>query len=537
MTGSTSQLTSTAENSGTASAPSTELERIGDAPEPASYSFTVLWVVLLVANIIPIWIVDYFPAQNGPWFLATVQIFKEISNPELGYGEYYERSWFPIPHMLFHAGVLLMSLVMPLQIAEKIALTISASLVPLSVLCFLSVVAPGRRALGLLGFLMIYSYPFLRGYNNFSLSIPMFFFTFGYWIRHRESSRPQKYVVLGVLSVLLYLSHLIGILLLCCCIGWYQLRKGTGWWVATRSAVAATVCAWPLVIAYLTLNSQSSEWITHEDTEWQPLHWTIQYFFERYFMTVSTGAFAIAVAAWLWVPGILFLSARARSGGFWRACREIAFSPLGSLALVLLVSFLVLPDHIIGWHKFNQRLIPFILAISIGAAAVALPKSVYLRLRRPLQSTVTLAALVVPVLIGRQLVAMDGMLQQYTAAIDKVAPRSRVLPLLYENPAFGLIRPLTRAHEYYLIERGGGNPGGIATMNTLSIVWYRHYPVADTFPRYRDDMSDSEFATMLESYDNVLIWSDQEKTIDQRLETTDFRVLHDQGALRLYGRS
>lgn len=512
------------------------LEQRDGAFADTSFAFATLWAVLLVANIIPIWVVNYFPAQNGPWFLATVQIFKEINNPELGYAEYYERSWFPIPHMLFHAGVLLMNLVLPLQVAEKVALSISVCLLPLSMLYFLSVVAPKRRALGLLSFLMVYSYPFLRGYNNFSLSVPMFFFAFSYWLKHRDAGHPRKYVTLAVLSVLLYLSHLIGFLLLSCTIGWYQLRKGTGWLGATRSALAATVCGWPLVIAFLTLNSQSSEWISQADTKWQPIHWTVQYFVERYFMTVSTSAFVVIVAAWLWIPGSLAVAGLKNSNGLWDWCRRMALSPLGSLALVLLVSFQLLPDHIIGWHKFNQRLIPFILIILVGVTATALTDDIYGRIRRAFVATVTMAALVVPLLIGRQLVAMDGLLQQYTAAVDKVAPRSRMLPILVDNPKFGLIRPLTRAHEYYLIARGGANGRGIGTMNTLSTVWYRHYPVRDTFPKYHDEMSDLEFAEMLKSYDYVLIWGD-EQLIDDRLRQTEFHALHNEGPLRLYGRS
>jgi hypothetical protein len=200
------------------------------------------------------------------------------------------------------------------------------------------------------------------------------------------------------------------------------------------------------------------------------------------------------------------------------------------------VSFQLLPDHIIGWHKFNQRLIPFILIILVGVTATALTDDIYGRIRRAFVTTVTMAALVVPLLIGRQLVAMDGLLQQYTAAVDKVAPRSRMLPILVDNPKFGLIRPLTRAHEYYLIARGGANGGGIGTMNTLSIVWYRHYPVRDTFPKYHDEMSDLEFAEMLKSYDYVLIWGD-EQLIDDRLRQTEFHALHNEGSLRLYGRS
>jgi len=110
-----------------------------------------------------------------------------------------------------------------------------------------------------------------------------------------------------------------------------------------------------------------------------------------------------------------------------------------------------------------------------------------------------------------------------------------VYEVLQENPNYGWIRPLTRAYEYYLIERGGGNGGGIASMNTLSMVWYRHYPESDTFPPYEEDLDDAEFADMLQAYDYVLVWGG-DRMLDQRLADHQFTAVHDAERLRLYGR-
>ncbi|MBX3438640.1 MAG: hypothetical protein KF861_14195 [Planctomycetaceae bacterium] len=508
---------------------------LGQGADSGRASAIALWGVLLVVNIVPIWLVDYFPAQNGPWFLASVHIFKEINNPELGYSEYYQRSWFPIPHLSFDGGVLLLSQVLPLRTAENIMYSITFALVPLGVLYFLSVVAPQRKALALLSFLMIYSYPLMRGYSDFVISIPVFFITFGYWLKWKDTAGPRQYAVLAVLALLLYLSHLIAFLLLSCTIGWYQLRKGAGWWGATRSAAAATWSGWPLVIAYLTLNKSSSEWIAEEDTKWNPVHWNVQYFVERFFMTVSEPAYIVALAAWSWVVVLLVLSARNDSRGIWAWCRTVALSPLGSLVLVLFASYLVLPDHIIGWHKFNQRFIPFVLISLLGLTATLVSDDLYRRVRRPLTVTVAMAALLVPLLVTRELFKMDAALKRYTAAIDKLPMRSRVLPIMLENMKFGLIYPLTRAHEYYLMERGGGNGGGIASMNTLAMVWYKHYPLHETFPMYRDDMTDAEFAEILTKYDHVLLWGGDQH-LDEQVQAAQFQPLHVDDSLRLYGR-
>lgn len=506
------------------------------APSRPGAGLTVLlWVVLSAANLAPFWLVEYVPAQNGPWFLATVRVFKEIHNPELGYAEFYERSWYPIPHLLFDGGVLLLSYVLPLLTAEKVMYSLTAVLMPLSVLFFLSVVAPQRRALALLGFLMIYSYPLLRGYNDFVISIAVFFFAFGYWLKWKDAAGPRQYAVMALLGLLLYLAHLISFLLLSCCIGWYQLRSGTGWGRATRSALAATWIGWPLVLGYLALNQTSSEWINSSDTMWQPFHWNVQFFLERFLMSVSKPACWIGAAAWMWPVVFLALSARRDPRGVWSWCRETALSPWGSLVLVLFASFVVLPEKFIGWHKFNLRFIPFVLVSLLALTATRLPDEVYRRWRGMMVATVAVASLLVPLLVGLELRKMDAAIKHYTAAIDKLPLRSKFLPILLENPKFGLIYPLTRAYEYYLIERGGGNGNGIASLNTLAVVWYRHYPVSDTFPKYREEMTDAQFQEMLTSYDHVIVWGRRER-IHERLEAAAFRPIHEDEKLRLYGR-
>ena len=49
----------------------------------------LLFGVLTIASLVPIWIDKYFPSQNGPEYLLAVQMVKEYFNSAFNYSDYY----------------------------------------------------------------------------------------------------------------------------------------------------------------------------------------------------------------------------------------------------------------------------------------------------------------------------------------------------------------------------------------------------------------------------------------------------------------
>ncbi|MBI1929032.1 hypothetical protein HYR99_32900, partial [Candidatus Poribacteria bacterium] len=150
--------------------------------------------------MIPIWSAEYFPSQNGPAYLLIIHMFKEFHNPAFNYSDYYELRPFISPYLLFNLIVYLLHFIFSLLISEKIGLSIYAILLPLSVFYFLKIANPGKMYLGFVSFLYIYNFFLFRGYFNFCLAIPIFFFCFGYWLNHKENLTLARIVILNVLA-------------------------------------------------------------------------------------------------------------------------------------------------------------------------------------------------------------------------------------------------------------------------------------------------------------------------------------------------
>jgi hypothetical protein len=489
---------------------------------------------LVACVLVPIWTPAWFPSQNGPWFLLPTHMFKEYGNPAFNYAEYFVRNWHPIPHMLHDALVGLVSFVAPLATAEKIVLSLNALMLPASLFALLSVVGREFRFLACLGFVMALGYPFFRGYHDFTLSVSLFFFMLAYWMRHRSQLGPRQAAALNLLAVLVWLSHLFTFALLAGVVGWIRLFETKRLSQAFVAALQSTWPGWLLTADYLWLNSQAS-WIDHSDTEWLPLHWIVENFAREMFRTVSEGAYVISVLTWSWAAYFLWRGWRRSGATLGETIRTLLRHPLSSLIIFLCIAYLALPYKVIGWHKVNTRLIPFILGLTLAGIACLPLGTIPQRLKRTFLGVMAAAMVAISSLLTAQVMEMERMVAEYVSGIEQFEPNARLLPIHLDNPAFGAIRPITRAHEYYHIAKGGANGESIPSLNTLSVMWYRNYPVSEEFPPYSPD-DPTSLQKIRGFYDYVLIFGEDADEARDSLEQLGFRAVHRQGRLTLLRR-
>jgi len=149
----------------------------------------ILISCLILIYLIPIWVITYFPSQDGPSHLYNAQILKEYNNSDYKFSEYYDLNLKIFPNWFSHAFLAGLMYVFPPLIAEKLLISIYIILFPLSLFYLINAVNKGNTSFGILGFLFIYNYLFHMGFYNFALSIPLFFFVLGYWWKNKDSFR------------------------------------------------------------------------------------------------------------------------------------------------------------------------------------------------------------------------------------------------------------------------------------------------------------------------------------------------------------
>ena len=490
--------------------------------------------LLMLCNLAPIWVTGRFPSQNGPWFLLPTHMFREYNNPGYNYAEHFVRNWRPIPHMLHDALVGLFAWQIPLFTAERIVLTLQAVLFPLCVWRFLEALAPGRRWMVYPAFLLFLSYPFFRGYHDYTLSLSLYFLTLSYWYPRRHALTPGSVAILIVLSLLTYFAHLVVFGLLAGSIGWFLLFETGNWGRALRTTLLITGPAWLFTFEYLLANRQAT-WIDRSDTQFRPFLENFQSMVAEYFYSVSTLSAGLMAAGFAWaVPWTLWQRRQTPAAGrpTWPSLFKL---PATTLMLFFFVFYFIAPYKIIGWHKANTRLLPLIFVLLLTLLARSLPRVPSPRALGFLWAPLVACALGSTVIVCRQVVAMHAAVDDFVSGIHLLERNPTMLRILVDNPAFGGIRPVTRAHDYYQIELGGVNPGSLPALSTLAVMQYREYPVEKNFPKYEEEMTDAEAHAVLTRYPYVLVWG-QDSVLDARLETANFEQIHTRGEFHLFRR-
>jgi hypothetical protein len=169
----------------------------------------ILIFCLILIHIIPVWIVTYFPTQDGPSHLYNAKIMKEYNNPDYKFNEYYDLNLKVFPNWFSHAFLAGLMFVFPPLIAEKLLISIYIILFPLSLFYLINAVNRGNISFGILGFLFIYNYIFLMGFYNFVISMPLYFFAMGYWWKNRNSLSYRNIIILNILICVIFFCHLV----------------------------------------------------------------------------------------------------------------------------------------------------------------------------------------------------------------------------------------------------------------------------------------------------------------------------------------
>lgn len=280
---------------------------------------------------------------------------------ELGHSpwlkEYYAVHWAPIGNMGVDLLVMGLGPILGLEPAVKLIVLL---IPPLTVAGFLWVAREvhGRippTALFALPF--VYGSPFLWGFVNFALSVALAFIAFALWLRLGRLGRTRLRGALFVpISLIVFFCHAYGWALLglfCFCADAVRLHDERRSWLraAREAALHASVMALPLVVILVWRGESSgietAHWF-HWNRKWQFVSWALRdrwRILDLASLVVAALAFAYALA-----DRRLSLS------------RKLAFS-----AILLTISYVLVPGTVFGSDYADMRLVPYLFAVALLA--------------------------------------------------------------------------------------------------------------------------------------------------------------------------
>ena len=205
------------------------------------------WLVLalIIIYLIPVWVNQFIPTEDGPSHLYNSQILAWYLNPTSTFRQFYDLRLALFPNWLTY--IILVSflmLIVPALIAEKILLSLYIILIPLSVWYLLDAIRPGKNFVSLASFGLIYNYLLLLGFYNFVFSLPFVLVAIGYWWKHRATLGVREIVFLNLMCVIIWFGHIVGYAVALFAIGFLALLQ-------IRGGLKASLKIWPA--SYLRL--------------------------------------------------------------------------------------------------------------------------------------------------------------------------------------------------------------------------------------------------------------------------------------------
>lgn len=282
--------------------------------------------------------------------------------------QYYGYHWALIGNLGVDVLVYILGPIIGIEPAVKL---IVLSIPPLTAIGFLWVAREVHGRVPPTAFFalpFIYGFPFMFGFVNFTLSVALAFLAFGLWLRlgRLEYTKLRSWLFVPI-SLVVFFCHTYGwglLGLMCFSADSVRLHdRGRTWWRAgLEAALHCSVMLLPILVMLIWRSETHGGGVTGWFEWTQKWRWLYSALRDRWevFDKVSLGL-AVLVFLFAIFNRKLTLS------------RNLAFS-----AIVLAVSFAILPKIIFGSAYADMRLVPYLFAVALLAIRFKGPTDVRL---------------------------------------------------------------------------------------------------------------------------------------------------------------
>ncbi len=187
-----------------------------DLHGPFTKQNIIILSVISILVCVPIWSFDYFLTQDGSAHLYSAYVIGEILKNNEFYTSILELNHLSTPNSSTHFIFALLLKIFPTLVLTKLTATVTLLSLPVS-LTWLRYSTNGKRDLTLTflyGLAISFNIFWLLGLYNFLFGIICLVWTLGFFYKWKQELSLAKAVILSILFVIIFLSHLISFLIL-----------------------------------------------------------------------------------------------------------------------------------------------------------------------------------------------------------------------------------------------------------------------------------------------------------------------------------
>ena len=414
--------------------------------------------LLIVLHILPLWVFKYFPTQDGPAHVYNSYVLSAFHDEESTLlREYHKLNLRLFPNWSSHAFMSLLMKIFPPLIAEKIHLSAIISLLPLSLFYFVGAVHKGKNLYGFVGFLFSDHYLLHMGFYSFALSVPLFFFALGYFMKHKEDLSLNKIAILNLLCILIYFSHILSYLLLILSL---TLLSITSFYRRPKRVMALLVSMLPLYFImanYLLSNVVADN--GHLHLRWERFSdWKAwDYFLSIKSLMFFTDAHLIPTRILAIMLGLLFAVT------LYKRIRERRIMSQDNQFLLIFgvftVLYFIMPGGMASGGFINYRVNLFIIPVLLPF----LSEDYHKYIKRGIIIIIVILSVARLSISCRYYYSLDKITKEYTSGVELIERNKTVLglwsdarpgvkdPPPFTHQPYHHVRPFVQASSYYCL--------------------------------------------------------------------------------------
>jgi len=429
----------------------------------------VLFLFLFAIEILPIWFFTFFPSHDGPSHIYNAYVLKSFftgTPPRIA--EYYKLNAFPFPNWSSHPFMGTLMLIVTPETAHKILLTVILTLFPLSIFYFLEAVKKQKSIYVVVGFLFNYHFMLHYGFYNFSLSAPFYFFSLGYYWKHKDSFNIKKLFILTLLMLATYFCHMITFTLLVSSLTLLVITAQYKQPCQLLKHLAGVVPFLVVMVAFILQFSYG------ERREYFAKKYWLEYFFDIGSLVYYTDAHFFITRP-LVIVGIMVFLATLLQIYFKKKSAEPVWHFL-VIALLLSSLYFILPWRLASGALLNDRVNFFIFLVVLPFLSEDFSR----QFKRALVAFLVVACIVHVGITYRYYYYLDKGLREFTSARHLIEPDSTVLALSSDWWSYEIdvhyVEPFVQAVNYYCLNNGCVNLGNYeAQFDYFPVNWSKKH--------------------------------------------------------------
>jgi hypothetical protein len=303
------------------------------------------------------------------------------------------------------------------------------------------------------------------GFYNFSLSVPLFFFALGYFMKNKEEMSLDKIAILNLLSILIYFCHIVTYILLIIAM---TLLSITSFYRKPKRILGLLLYMLPLyfIIANYMLSNATGQphnrW--HMDKLWD-------YFINTKSLVYYTDAQQMVTRAMLILLGLLFI------GTLYNRIRQKKIisqdDPFLLLFAVFTAIYFIMPWGIGPGSWINDRVNLFIFLVLLPFFS----EDYHQYIRRGLVIIMIILSVVHLSISCRYYYSLNKGLKEFTSGKNLIEENKAVLVLSSDwSSGVKYVAPFVQAISHYCVNNGCVNLGNYeAKFNYFPLDWKKQY--------------------------------------------------------------